>query len=164
MGLHDYQLHGELEATFSKDFRLLLPSVNLETLGRKEIAERLPDEAGCYFWILVCKKNKYRIYLGRTNSIRKRVTDYSIEFQMHSPNDFKIRFFQEFVQKELPEAELDLYFAPTPLEECRVRETNLVRLYRPVINERAAATKEEKALIKSAFSDFYGSVFGRKLL
>ena len=164
MGLHDYRLHGELEATFSKDFKFLLSKVDLEVLDRKEIAERLPDEAGCYFWILVRNEIRYRIYLGRTNSIRKRVTDYSIEFQMHSPNDFKIRFFQEFVREELPGARLDLYFAPTPIEEYKARETELVRLYRPVINERAAATEEEKALIKSAFGDFYSSVFKRKLL
>ena len=33
---------------------------------------------------------RFKIYVGRTGSIRRRVIDYAIGFQLHSPNDFKV--------------------------------------------------------------------------
>ena len=164
LGLQAYRLDGEIKTIFDSEFALLMSGVMLEELDRREIVKLLPEEPGCYFWILNIDDARYRIYLGRTSSVRRRVTDYSIEFQIHSPNDFKMRFFQSFVRAEFRTAKLDLYFTEIPLEKCKARETEMVKLYKPLINERASATDQEKALIKSAFGDYYSSVFSRKLL
>lgn len=161
--LQAYRLRGELGSSFDNEFKLLLSDVDLENLDREEIAKLLPKKPGCYFWVLNIDDARYRIYVGSTSSVRRRITDYSNEFQIHSPNDFKIRFFQYFTREELPYSKLDLYFAEISPEHYKIREKELVRLYRPLINERAKATREEKAPIKSAYGEYYSSVFRRKL-
>ena len=109
------------------------------------------------------KSDRYKIYLGRTHSLRKRVQDYQNAFQVHAPNDFKLRFFQEFMAAAFPAAALDLYFRPLALKDCKTEETRLVRLYRPLINVQGKPTAAERDLVRKAFGEYYASVTRRAL-
>src|SRR5437763_1551320 len=90
------------------NFVQLGTSVDLTSIGPP--LSVIPSDTGCYLWVMQCGEARYKIYLGRTGSIRKRARDYSREFQVHSPNDFKLRLFQSFMAKSWPAAKLDLYF------------------------------------------------------
>lgn len=147
---------------FEADFSLLCKSVELSELTRKEVSESIPDTSGCYIWLMEIESRLHKIYLGRTRSIRRRLSEYAAGFQIHSPNDYKLHFFQKYIQSSFPDAKLDLYFCDVSVEYCKSRETELIRFYRPLINERLTANSNEKDVVMKAFGKYYQSIFERK--
>lgn len=118
---------------------------------------------GLYFWVMRHGGAQYKIYIGKTKSFSYRVLNYVNDFQAHSPNDYKLRIFHAFLSELLPEAALDLYFAPTDPESLTSAETAAVLEYVPLLNKLpppSAAAKEE---LRKAFSLYYRSAFEQRL-
>lgn len=154
---------GELEV-FKIDYFPLLINVNLNELNLKANKE-LFDKYNCgvYFWVLTIGGIKYKIYIGKTNSIKRRLREYSIEFQIHSPNDFKMRFFQNFISKNFSQYDLSLYFSSESKETYTNKETQSIRVYKPMINQRSSVSLEQKHAMQNAFESYYESIFINKL-
>jgi hypothetical protein len=145
------------------EFTLLLADCRLSELTATECRAKLPAQSGCYLWIMCLDSSRYKIYVGQTRSILKRVTDYSRGFQIHSPNDYKLRFFEEAMRETFPQGTLDLYFAAMKLDDCQTRETELVRHLAPLINTLPVANEQERGLIRDAFRAYYRSSVARRL-
>ena len=136
----------------------------------KKIAEELiidkkidPVETGVYFWILELEGKQYKVYIGRTKSLIRRLSDYTSTFQIHSPNDYKLRFFQEFIYENYKNANFSLFFRKCSKNDYTEIETSEIQRYKPLINLRAQVSVEEKNKIKKAFRSYYESVFISKL-
>lgn len=144
------------------EFVLLLEDCKL-SLGRSSPGlSSLPDKSGCYLWVVRYGAAKYCIYAGRTNSVRRRAGDYSAPFQMHSPNDFKLRFFEEQLREFQPQAKLSLFFKAVPTEHCVEEEKRFISMFMPAINRLAAPSAQDREVIQSAYRDYYRSAFGNK--
>ncbi len=146
-----------------RQFTRLLVGCCLGELTAVECRSTLMARSGCYLWVMRLESAQFKIYVGQTNSIQKRVTDYTVGFQIHSPNDYKLRFFEELMREAFPLATLDLYFAAAPVEQCRDRENEFVRQFRPLINTLPPANEEERELIRQAFRAYYQSSVKRHL-
>ncbi|HVT39012.1 MAG TPA: hypothetical protein VHE78_08200 [Gemmatimonadaceae bacterium] len=86
-----------------------------------------------------------KIYVGRTGSIRRRVTDYALGFQLHSPTTSSCASSRKPCAKPFPAATLELYFAPAPKAECGERERSYIRMLRPLVNTLPPAAAERTA-------------------
>lgn len=139
-------------------FRLIASNVSLADVP-VELRRTVPAESGCYFWTLRLGGGEYRIYLGRTRSLRRRLLDYTNDIQIHSPNDFKLRFFQELILETEPEAQFDLYFIAVSEETFKKAETDLVRQFRPLINFLRPPTTEDRDTISAGFRSYYRAAF-----
>lgn len=157
-----YLLNDEEAATFHAEFKLVLKNVNLETIqiNNPELTA-LKNTHGVYFWVMRLGNSSYKIYVGKTNSLPRRLRDYKNKFQEHAPNDYKLRFFQTFINEHHPGSELDLYF--TAAEEYTQKENESVRKYCPLINEKAGVSDVDRKVMKDAFAKYYGSIFKSKL-
>lgn len=105
----------------------------------------------------------YKVYLGRTKSVRKRVKDYGCAFQIHSPNDFKMRLFQTFASKQWPGATLDLFFARCGESQIKAKETKLIRKLVPLLNSLLPPSVNERETVSDAYLEYCGSVLKRTL-
>ena len=165
-GLSKYQLLTDQEAVFHRDFQLALPDVRLKELATEWIASKLnhlKNLFGVYFWIMVLNDRLYKIYVGKTKSLPQRLTEYRNKFQLHSPNDYKMQFFQDFIIKREPRARFDLYFCPASRETYTEKETEYVRDYGPLINEKSPGSSLAKRNVKQAFWEYYDGIFESKL-
>ena len=165
-GLERYRL-GNVEAvTFHERFNLVLTDVDLETLsprGPDPKLRALRDVSGIYFWTMRSGTSTYKIYVGKTKSLPRRLSDYTNEFQVHAPNDYKLRFFQSFILSREPNAVFDLYFTEGGAQGYTIDETEAVKEYGPLINERAETTAEDREVMKQAFAAHYSGIFARKV-
>ena len=151
---------------FLNQFSLVAESVNLEISSRSEVESKIIESlmiddcnvTGVYFWILRIEDAQYKIYAGKTKSLKRRLSDYFNKFQIHSPNDYKLKFFQSFIFSHLPNADFDLYFKQCNLSDYTEYETQTVNQFKPLINERAQVTDEAKDKMKQAFAEYYESV------
>lgn len=157
-GLNRYRLRPDESRVLCAEFRALLTDIDF----RRSAPADVDPASGVYFWVLRQSSDVYKIYIGRTRSIAKRVRDYHAEFQVHSPNDFKLRFFQEFVHGHFPDATFDLYFRAEPLETCKRIETECIRRYDPMMNQRSRH-HEARVALKASFAEYYSQVFGLRL-
>jgi len=82
---------------------------------------------------------------------------------LHSPNDYKLRFFQEFILGHAPGEKLALFFKPSSRNNYTVDETRLVKTFSPLINARPRVPEEERERMKAAFSKYYKVIFEREL-
>ena len=105
----------------------------------------------------------YKIYVGKTKSLPRRLSDYTNEFQVHAPNDYKLRFFQSFILGREPNAAFDLYFSKGGAQGYTMDETEAVKEYGPLINERAETTAEDREIMKQAFAAHYSGIFAQKV-
>lgn len=140
------------------DFQLVASGVVLGP-GSRRGAEKLPASGGCYFWTMDVDARRFKIYVGQTNSLKKRITDYSLDVQIHSPNDFKLRFFQEIAFDTYPGAQFNVHFMRLPDGERQNREKELIRRYDPLINRLRPPTQDDRALILKGFREYYRAAF-----
>jgi len=152
--MEEFLLTREEKIAMQGPFSRCLESVDISCISKETILE-LDDFSGCYFWTMLADKKEYKIYIGRTRSIRNRVKDYSKGFQLHSPNDYKIQFFQEFINDNFCNVCLDLYFMKLPIKETSEREAKLIRTYKPLINDRMQTSIEDKNAVKDAHRQYY---------
>ena len=110
-GLERYRLVDDEAATFHAQFTLY-KEVDLNTLDvhSSRLTEPPKGNVIC-FWTMRLGSSTYKIYVGKTNALRRRLFEYSSEFQVHSPNDYKLRIFQRFICSQAPSAAFDLYYA-----------------------------------------------------
>jgi hypothetical protein len=137
-----------------KAFTRCLKAIDISCITKETIGQ-LSDSSGCYFWTMRSEGEEHKIYIGRTRSLQNRVKDYSKGFQLHSPNDYKIQFFQEFISQNYCSVGLDLYFKQCSVKENPKQEAKLVRKFRPLINDRMATSLEEKIKVQDVYRQYY---------
>ena len=115
-------------------------NIKLDALDRKRPAA-YPDGSGVYYWIMRRGKDRFKIYAGRTTSLRRRVREYANTFQPGVPNDYKMRHFETWMRERFADAQLDLYFYETANHVDE--EKRVVRKTQPFINVRAGSKTKE---------------------
>lgn len=153
--------HDQL-ARLRGSYRLLLENVDLSLRGRLDPAQH-PMISGIYCWILHLENRGFGIYVGRTRSIAARLANYGGEFQPHSPNDYKLRLFQDFVKETDPQARMDLHFLPQPIDALKIAEKEEIAAFDPMLNRRHLASQDSRDALKRAFARYYRSAFERTL-
>jgi hypothetical protein len=116
-------------------------------------------DAGVYFWLLDLDSDCYKIYIGKTTSLKRRLGDYSNPFQIHSPNDYKMKFFQEFILNQYKNAQFRLLFKPASKESITALETKEINAFNPLINQRKKPSKEVQLKIFDSFQAYYNESF-----
>jgi hypothetical protein len=159
-----YLLRDEMGLQFDEEFELVLPAASLTRDPAFEQARvKYQGVAGIYFWIMTSEAGRYRIYVGKTESLAQRLLNYVSGFQAHSPNDYKVQIFKQFMAELTPPGALDLYFAAKDANVLRVAEKDAIRQYYPLLNNLPKPTEEERNRLKEAFSIYYRSALERKL-
>jgi len=149
-----------IEATFE----LVEENVHLRLLGTPiSNADYAGYGEGLYFFLLNFEDSKFKIYLGRTNTLRRRMREYTSPFQPHSPNDFKLQAFQSYLSDTLPTATLDLLFQRLPSSSLKGAETAGINRYSPLLNEPSQPTREARHALQKAFSQYIRSTFEQRL-
>ena len=143
------------------------PVLTNATLAKDEPLRRLLEThknvSGIYFWVLRHEAKEYKLYIGKTKSLAKRLVDYVSKFQPHSPNDYKLRIFAAFLAELAPQAVLDLYFAVKDVGSLKKAEKDAIRKYDPLLNQLPPPNAEAKEKLKNAFEFYYRSAFERRL-
>lgn len=139
------------------------PVLTNATFARDKSLSLLRDThtgvSGIYFWILRNKDIEYKLYIGKTKSLANRLVNYVSEFQPHSPNDYKLRIFAQYLVELAPEAALDLYFEATDVGDLKDAEKKAIRRFRPILNQLPSPSSDAKEKLKNAFENFYRSTF-----
>lgn len=165
-----YCFRTDESAIFKETFQKVAVNVFLENIENRHLNEAICkslgiedcDLTGVYFWVMNMDGIGYKIYAGKTKSLKRRLSDYTNPFQIHSPNDYKLQFFQTFILKHFPEATFDLYFMKCNMHDYTSKETEVVNTFKPLVNERAKVSLEAKEKMKAAFANYYNSVFIEK--
>ena len=171
MNLSPYCLQSDEIRSLTSNYREVSSNLCLDSLTKQSASELVKahldkyqcSSLGVYFWMLHVGNDEFKIYIGKTKSLERRLADYLGEFQIHSPNDYKIRFFQEFAYRHFPDSRFSLHFRSCELESYTDIESESVRQYSPLINQRCNANNDLKHAIKLGFKDYYDSVFSLKL-
>ena len=158
----------ELESTegreFQSIFQFAFALTDLQSKTTIESTLKLPASSGCYFWLMGYDSRRFKIYIGKARSIRKRITDYAKGFQPHSPNDYKLRLFQEGMNRDLASATLELYYVEVAGEKQRGEaETKFKCRFRPRINYLPKPLPQEREAIRNAYRDYYQSCIARHI-
>ena len=162
--LSQYRLDGKQAADFGQHFTLVLPDFGLikDDLNHELLGD-VKDVPGVYFLIMRIGQYRYKVYAGKTKTIKRRLYEYTSEFQVHAPNDYKLRFFQEFMLKHDPKIKFDLYFQKSDIDGYTKMETAVVREYKPLINQRNHSVVAERMAMKEAFTTYCVQMFERRL-
>jgi excinuclease UvrABC nuclease subunit len=161
-GLEAFCFSPEEQIGLESSFRLLLDDVNMINGSKESMRQSILDAgvtSGVYFWVMGIRELQYRIYIGKTKSVMRRVADYMKEFQAHSPNDYKIRIFQQTILQCEPSARFSLYFTQSPLSDYTSLENELIRKYDPLLNRRAKVSQAAQDMFRNAFEAFYRAGF-----
>ncbi len=161
-----YRLEDEQSATFRAQFDLVRMDLVLATLaaaGPDPTLSALAGVRGVYFLTMRLGPSVYKIYVGKTTSLPRRLADYGKAFQVHASNDFKLRALQDFMWQHFPAAAFDLYFARESGLGYTLDETAAVRLYRPLVNERAKKSVDARLAMQLACESHYAAVFAQKI-
>ena len=151
--LHEYKV-------ISSNFLLIdINETNEATLTSKKTIGDVTADAGVYFWLLALDSNRYKIYIGKTTSLKRRLGDYSNPFQIHSPNDYKMKFFQEFILNKYKNAQFQLLFKRSAKESITALETKEINAFNPLINQRKKTSKEIQLKIFNSFQAYYNESF-----
>ncbi len=161
-GLEGFRLSLEERVGLESRFQLVLEDANFIASNMEDIRRTILSKynsSGVYFWVMSVGELRYRIYIGKTKSLVRRVTDYLKEFQAHSPNDYKIRIFQERILECEPTTKFSLYFVQSPLSNYTNLENELIREYDPLLNRRAEISQAARDSFRRAFEAFYRAGF-----
>ena len=161
-----YRLLDEHSATFLAQFDLVRSDLVLATLAAADPDPSLGELTGVrgvYFLTMRLGPSVYKIYVGKTTSLPRRLADYGKAFQVHSMNDFKLRALQDFMWRRFPAAAFDLYFAKESVLGYTMDETVAVRLYQPLVNERAKKSVDARLTMQQACESHYAAVFAQKI-
>ena len=160
--LNRFQFLSSEAEKLRKDFILIHKDVRLHSVSA-DLRSTAPTDSGCYFWTMRHDDAEYKIYIGRTRSLRKRLTDYANEIQIHAPNDYKLRFFQEFIHEVEAGAAFDLYFQAVGEDEFKRRELDFVKRYQPFVNFLRRPTADDRARIRDGLRAYYREAFAHRL-
>jgi hypothetical protein len=122
-GFERFLLAGAQAQAMRASFKAVLTGTDLAKCEQvDDVIATYKEVSGLYFWVMRHGAAEYKIDIGKTSSFSYRVLNYVSDFQAHSPNDYKLRIFHAFVSELLPDATLDLYFAPTDPESLASAE------------------------------------------
>lgn len=160
--LKNYRIDDGQAVDFHSDFSLVLSNFGLD---KNEIREHaiLTDVVGVpgvYFLVMRLNDCLYKIYAGKARCLRRRLNDYTNEFQIHSPNDYKLHFFRNFILTHEPQMEFDLYFQKCTKDTYTQRETAMIKKYDPLINQSGEG---DRMLVQKAFEAYFSQSFNKKL-
>ena len=113
---------------------------------------------GIYMWTVRPgpeSEEEHVVYVGRTNSLARRVSEYLRGFQPHSVNDFKLKVFQNQLLKHHGSARLALYFKKAAVESLPQDEKKAISVFEPILNKRLKTTAEAQAEFRQAFENYY---------
>lgn len=160
--LTKYKISKDHASEFFADFSLVLQNFSLckSDLRQHPILTEVKDVPGVYFLLMRLDDCLYKIYAGKARCLLRRLNDYTNEFQIHSPNDYKLRFFRSFVLQYEPETEFDLYFQKCTKDTYTQREVAMIKKYTPLINQRGEG---DRMLIQDAFKAYFSQSFKKKL-
>ncbi len=159
-GFNKFELSPELAASLLAEFRLIIEGSDLSRCIKAEsVISSYKKVPGIYFWVMRHEARLFSIYIGKTNSMSYRMQNYVGEFQPHSPNDYKLRIFHNYLVEIAPGATLDLFFCERSLEELTHAENRAVAKFAPLLNQRQRPSREGRALLRDAFSAYYRSSF-----
>ncbi|WP_264312264.1 hypothetical protein [Pseudomonas putida] len=163
-GLSRY-LATELDlCSITSSFELVEENVHLQLQGARTTGTQYAMHGeGLYFFLMSLDGMKFKIYLGRTNALSRRMREYSNPFQPHSPNDFKLQAFQCYLSEFFPQARLDLFFQRLPSPLLPAAEDAAIKQYLPLLNERSQPTHEARKALQDAFSQYVRSTFEQRL-
>jgi hypothetical protein len=151
------------DASFRQDFPKVFLQVDLSKADSEPIKRIIANYKvpGIYFWVMRHgdAADLYPIYIGKAKSLSYRVQNYVSKFQPHSPNDYKLLIFQEFLAEVAPSAALDLLFAPKSADQLTRAENEAIRVYKPLLNGRLPASADARLGLQGAFKEFYRSAF-----
>ena len=163
-GFDRYRIDEQNLELIESRFEIVESDVHLLLQGAPIISTRYAAFGeGLYFFVLRIDAAWFKIYLGRTNALSRRMREYTSGFQPHSPNDFKLQAFQLYLAKALPNAKLDLLFQRMPATDLKAAEAAAIALYRPLLNEPSRPTVEAHQALKEAFSLYVQSTFEQRL-
>lgn len=146
--------------TLRAEFEHLVENNDLSRTQRvRQIISEYKKVPGIYFWTIRLEDRELKIYIGKTNSLGYRAYNYTAPFQPHSPNDFKIQVFRNFIFELAPSAQFNLYFARTEVADLNPAEKAAISKYKPLLNMPRSPTSEAKEALQTAFADFYRSSF-----
>ena len=153
--LAPFKLLKKLDSVFVRV--LILPVIENLTKNQKvkDVSSPKNNREGLYFWLLNYDDAKYKIYIGKTTSFSKRLSNYTSEFQAHSPNDYKLQVFLDFIGKWIPSATLDLYFWDCDHADLNVNEKNELKKHKPLLNKLSKPSKVLRAGFREAFKKYY---------
>jgi hypothetical protein len=135
----------------ASDFQLTAPGAALR-------AKALGEEPGTYLWTIVSGTEQYTLYVGKCSNLAKRIYAYTQSFQPHAPNDRKLAFSQAALRDLLGEAAFDLYFKPCPREEIDRMETDGIKTFSPLMNQRSPYSAEARLEFEAMYEAFYRRV------
>ena len=145
-------------------FELVEKAVRLRLRGSPVVGSSFGDFGeGLYLFTLDADGARFKIYLGRTNSLSRRMREYTCTFQPHSPNDFKLQALQKYLADLLPEATLDLHFQRLSACDLKDAEAKAVKRYSPLMNRRSQASREATQTLQDAFSSYVRSTLEQRM-
>jgi hypothetical protein len=132
----------------AKDFQLSAP-------GAASRAKSLGGDAGTYLWTLVSGDEQYTLYIGKCSNLAKRIYGYTQSFQPHAPNDRKLVFAQIALTDLVGNAAFDLHFKHCALEDIDRMETEAIKLFSPILNQRTPYSQEARLEFEAMYQAFY---------
>lgn len=156
--MSEFKLKNDEDCHLCRDFLLVLEDFKFDV---QELKNLNPDVAtnvpGVYFVVMRLEDgSKYKIYVGKTKSLKRRLNDYVNPFQIHAPNDYKLRFFREFVGRYDLMVRFDIYFCRSGIDNYTKVEADNINYYLPLINQ---SSKVDKAVIQGAFETYFFTNF-----
>lgn len=155
----------KIKEGFPGGFKLLFEDFRFDVPGEIHVAMKQDKNneeiaSGIYFWVMRWNDCNYAIYMGSSNNLMGRLKNYTAAFQPHSPNNFKIRCFHDFMGQEFSGATLDLYVLSEAIDrkELYRHECGLIVKYHPLMN-KLPSLKESRREIQDKFKAFYRDSF-----
>lgn len=160
--LKKYKISQSQLVGFRDEFSLVLQNFGLSKteIRQHPVLMEVKNVPGVYFLLMRSNDSLYKIYAGKARCLRRRLNDYTNEFQVHSPNDYKLRFFRNFMLMHEPQAEFDLYFQKCAIDTYTQRETAMIEKYDPLINQRGQG---DRMVIQDAFKSYFSQSFEKQL-
>ncbi|UCV28392.1 GIY-YIG nuclease family protein [Ferribacterium limneticum] len=165
-GLNQFIQSANETAAIKLQFDLVCSNANLVNPECGAIGDALNTDLatpGIYYWSMLVGESEYKIYVGKTNSLLRRIKDYLKEFQPHSPNDYKLRIFQQAAVKRYPNAKFSLRFFSANVANLTKLENDMVTLLDPLLNQRAKPPAQAKTALQHAFEAYYIAGFSTLL-
>lgn len=100
---------------------------------------------------------EFKVYVGKSNSLPRRLREYSNKFQPGVRNGYKLRHFQFWLREKLPGSVLDLYAVLK--DDNLAVETEVCQRTEPLINERVSVSSR---YLQDCHFEYYKSIFETK--
>lgn len=146
-----------------KQFTLHSAELDFSLRNPKYLAT-VPNVSGVYFIGGIRDGALLKAYIGKAASLRKRLNDYHRGFQVHSPNDGKMRFLQEWLQQEDPGWRLCLYTIAVGVRDISRKEGEWIAELKPLVNGTIRADSSHKEEVRTAYRGYFHGFFRKRIL